>query len=239
VYPSLRKRLIVGGVVVALVIVAITSSAVVALRMSARQVEDRDVIDRRLARVEQLRGHTRELALAARRHVVAADAEEHGRVLEIAATISEQRTRLAAGAFSPHGRALDGALDVYVTTLVEADSASSDPLERLAQFEDNYERARRPLAMTFDLVSSRERARREASASVIGLTRGAQWAVLLGGALAVVLTLLGVRMVLGRLGVTGGALAAVPPVRTSGPTTRSSYEHVAMDAAERDPEVLR
>jgi hypothetical protein len=57
VYPSVLKRLIVGGSV----IVAITSSAVVALRMASRQVEDRDVIDRRLAHVDQLRGHTREL----------------------------------------------------------------------------------------------------------------------------------------------------------------------------------
>jgi hypothetical protein len=237
--PSLRKRLIVVAGMIAVVIIAITATAVVALRLSSRQVVDRDVIDRRLARVEQLRGHTRELALVARRHVVAADAEEHARALEIAATISEQRARLAAGTFSPHGRALDGALEVYVTTLVEADSSSADPLERLAQFEDNYERARRPLAMTYDLVVSRERARRDASASVAGLTRGAQWAVLLGGALAVSLTLFGVRIVLRQHAATSTPAAVTPPVRPSGPTMRSSYEQVALDAAEREPEVLR
>lgn len=200
VVRRIRHRLILVHAALVTVIALGAVAALVALRATGAQIEQRQMIDARLAQIEQLRADTRELARSARRYVLSGDTKEWQRVLAIADDIGLARDRLRARSFSPHGRTLEASLESYPADVILAmGTEHADPVERLAQFEDALARVRMPLGLAFDALVSRERVRREPSASVLAMARSAQWGVILGAALGAALAIASVVIMLRRV----------------------------------------
>lgn len=227
--PSrLRKRIVAMHASLVVVIIVCAASALVALRTTLRHSEDRRVIDERLSRVERIRGDTREIALSARRYVLAGDLKEQQRVLAIAASMGSERERLRAASLRPEGVALDTGIDAYVQAMLSAMTAEEgDAIARLGHFEDELMRARKQLGQQFDLFVASERQRRGASHTMHVLTRAAQWGVLISGALGVILAIAAATGALRRLG-------SVAPR----PTNLPAEPAVAPASAGDEPRVL-
>jgi signal transduction histidine kinase len=188
---NLIKRLAVGHAGIALVIVLGTVTAVLALRAAIRQNERTSAIDQRLASLEHLRSDAREIARSARRYLLTGDLKEQQRVFAIEKEMDDERKQLGSV-----GAPLDQAFDDYVSSIVRSMSADrADAGAALAAFEDELMRVRNPLGGTFDGVMSRQRADRDAARSSQRLARGAQWALVVAGALGVLLTAGGVALV--------------------------------------------
>lgn len=182
---TFRKRLLLGHVSIVLVIVLSAATALVALRSTIHQAERRSQVERRIARIEQLRAEARELGRSARRFLLTGDFKEQQRVLAIQSEMDRERKLVAT-----REHALDYGLDKYVGTVI--DSLSSDhaePSMALTRFEDDLIRVRGPLSVAFDAIVARERAALDASRLSQRVAISAQWALMIAAALGVVLTI--------------------------------------------------
>ncbi|HEX5059664.1 MAG TPA: hypothetical protein VFV99_09910 [Kofleriaceae bacterium] len=198
---SFRHRLIAANVAILFVIAAGAATAVVALQAAMRGTEQTRAIDRHLALLDRLRAETRAIATSARRHVLSGDPAEQQRVLAIVDEMKTTREDLAARHAFTKGPLLEADLEAYVAGVIHSLSADGDVQARLSRFEDELERVRNPLTMTFDDVAAQERSRRKALHAADTLARQARWAVLAA-------SLLGAVLVIGTLIAILRALAA-------------------------------
>jgi signal transduction histidine kinase len=183
-----RRRFVFANVAVLLIIGLGAATAIVALDWTTAQLDEARAIDHRLIMIDRMRAETRELGLAARRYVMVGDLQEQQRALAIVHDIKAQRDRLAARATLANGALLEAELDEFIASLNHAMGFDdADPIVRLSKFEDELARIRGPLALQFDDVVSRERARRESLRSTLSLARYAQWAISIASLLGAVL----------------------------------------------------
>jgi hypothetical protein len=172
------------------VLVAMAATAVLALRTTQDNVEQARLIDHRLARVDQLRGATRELGLSARRYILSGDQKEQQRVLAIVQDMRRVRVELAPRSTLQRGAMLEADLEEFNAALLAAMSIEDvDPIGRLSKFEDELVRIRAPIASTFDEVVAKERARRESLRSASTVARVAQIGVGIAAAVAALLVI--------------------------------------------------
>lgn len=222
-------------------------TAVMSLRSTRHQLDEARQIDRRLALIDRLRTETRELGLSARRYMLGGDLKEQQRVLAIVHDMKREREVLNARASLAKGAILEADLDEFIAALTNAMTFDDEePIVRLSRFEDELARIRSPLAMTFDEIVSRERARRQDLRSAHSFARIAQWAVGIAGLLGAVLIGIGTITVLRRS--RGASSEDVVRSRTelvaAATELRAPLEHIIADSSqlrirEHDPAVVR
>lgn len=223
------KRLTLGHASIVLVIVLSTTTAWLALRSTLQQTAKTSEIDGALASIDHLRGDARELARSARRYLLSAELKEQQRVFAIETEMDQERTHL--GVSSPK---LDRALDEYISTVIRTMSADrSDPSATIVRFEESLVAVRDQLATAFDDLVKQNRTARDAARSSQGLARGAQWALLIAGALGVLLTLGSILGVLSLLHRHAERIQNAEKVAQSAVTARK--ELLAASSDLRDP----
>jgi len=118
------------------------------------------------------------------------DEKEHQRVLAIIEELRKDRIRLDARLMLPSGPTLESDLDAYQLGALDAISSfEPDPIERLTHFNDRLALVRLPLMESFDDVIASQRARRAQLRSATNLSRSAQWTLLLGSVIGVMLAI--------------------------------------------------
>jgi hypothetical protein len=179
---------VLASITIVLVIALGATTGILALRSSVSAQSEARAVDNQIVVTERLREKTREIAASARRYMASGDHKEQQRVLAIVAELEHDRTRLDARFTLPYGPALEARMAEYQLGIIDAMSDfHDDVVERLTRFEDRLAKVRMPLVATFDDLIAHERSRRALLRDASRLGRSAQWTLLLGSAIGIVL----------------------------------------------------